>query len=195
MPLPIQNARISNLIHEAYNIVGRYRARIDETVVPVVVVDDFSGGGGFPEVRRASAAFTRNAVANEHMVFRLETPPNVLAVIRQITARGSAASLLRVFFGSSFTAPSEIADKNFVDGRIRNRGEAPAAVVSFGTQTAALGTTNYITQVSLLDGIIINNLDWPIGQVGAFDFVEFASHGQNVSWNCALVWDEYLVRP
>jgi len=195
MPLPIQNARISKLIHEAYNVVGRYRARIDETVVPVAIVDNLTEGGAFPEIRKASATATIGDVANEHAVWRLETPPNVLAVIRQITLGCGSNAILRVFFGSSVTAPGNIADKAFIDGRVRNRGEEPAAVLSFATQVAAITTTHYLVKVIATNGRVLDNLSWPIGQKSAFDFVEFLDTNVNNAWDIAMVWDEYLISP
>jgi len=195
MPLPIQNARISKLIHDAYNIVGRYRARIDETVVPVAIVDNFAEGGGFPEVRRASATFRQAGVAGQVTVARFETPPNILGVIRQITLNVGGTGLVRAFFGSSIAAPANTAAKAFIDGRVRNRGEIPGGVLTFGTQVGALVATHWTCEVINTNGRIVDNLLWPIGQVAAFDFMELEVNGNNVALDVAIVWDEYLIRP
>jgi len=194
MPLPIQNARISKLIHDAYNIVGRYRARIDETVVPVVVVDDFSEGGGFPEVRKAAARAFIGSVVGEFAVARFETPANVLAVVRQLSLIGGGNDSLHVFFGSSIVAPATAAPKAFIDGRIRNRGETPAGVLASDTQVAALATVHMQIPVISTNGRVVD-VEWPIGQVAAFDFVEFLFDRANSLLDISLTWDEYLVRP
>lgn len=197
MPLPIQNDRVTRLIHSAYNIVGRFRARIDETVVPVCIVDDFATGSSFPEVRRASAQFRQAAVALEHAVWRLETPPNVLAVIRLMDFLPDATGQVQIFFGSSFPAPGSFADKVFIDGRIRNRGETPAANLTFGTQVAGLATAHFALRPSATPVYMPfpMGVNWPIGQVNAFDFVEFSFITVNVGVRMSIVWDEYLIQP
>lgn len=194
MPLPIQNARISKLIHEAYNVVGRFRARVDETVVPVCLVDDFSAGGGFPVVRRAASFALEGAVAAEFPVFRFETPPGVLCVIRKIWGRPvTSPQFLNIFFGSQIAAPANVAAKSYIDGRVRARGETPAGVL-VSDSAAALPITHlrYITSNISLEPL---EVEWPIGMLGSFDFIEFESGGVNQAYLFSLEWDEHLIRP
>jgi hypothetical protein len=194
MPLPIQNPRISQQVHEAYNVVGRYRAQIDEVVVPVALVDDLThGAGSFPVVRRAAGRFGQAAVVGEFCTFRFETPPGILGVIRRIVIRPGAAGALNILFGSTIPAPAGTADKAFIDGRVRNRGETPAGVLSFGTQVAALANTHYIINAAVTNAPF--EVEWPIGQVGAFDFCEFQWGAANQTVTAGLSWDEYLIRP
>lgn len=195
MPLQVQNDRVSGQIHDAYNVVGRYRAQIDEIIVPVCLVDDLTGGAGaFPLIRRATARASQAAVAGEQAVFRFETPGGVLAVVRQITIRGGTNSRLAVFFGSSFPAPATIAPKAFVDGRIRNRGETPGGVLAFNTQIANLATIHFQVTAAI-DVFNIYDVEWPIGQIGGFDFLEFQYQAANQFCEFAISWDEYLIRP
>jgi len=194
MPLPIQNARISKLIHEAYNVVGRYRARIDEVVVPVAIVDNLTQGGAFPEVRRAATTGTQGAVAAEKDVWRFETPPNILGVIRQISIHVVLTGRILVHFGSSIAAPGTFAKKAFIDGRLRNAGLEPAANFVFGTQIGALADPHYIIKVIQTNGRIID-VEWPIGNQNAFDFVEFQYDSANQQAEISIIWDEYLIQP
>jgi len=194
MPLPIQNARISKLIHEAYNVVGRYRARIDEVVVPVAIVDNLTQGGAFPEVRRAASKGLVSAVALERAVWRFETPNNILAVIRQLSFRVTLTGRILVHFGSSIVAPGTFAPKAFIDGRLRNRGEEPAANFVFGTQVAVLGVEHMFYKVISTNGLFVP-VEWPIGQKNAFDFVEFLYDSENEAGEMGIVWDEYLIQP
>jgi hypothetical protein len=196
MALPIQNARISQQVHDAYNVVGRYRAQIDEVVVPVALVDDLTtGAGGFPLTRRASARANVAAVGAQRGVARFETPPGILGVIRTIHCRTGASANISVFFGSSIAAPAGVAPKAFIDGRIRNRGETPAGVLTFGTQAAALAAVHFMWNAQNASELGVFHVQWPIGQVGAFDFVEFQNETVNSLFILSLVWDEYLIRP
>lgn len=196
MPLPVQNARISKQIHDAYNVVGRFRAQVDEVVVPVCLIDDLTrGAGGYAETRRASASFLQGAVALEQGLGRFETPPGILAVIRQVVVRSSASTGMAAFFGSSIAAPASTAPKAYIDGRLRSRGETPAGVLTFDTAVAGLAVVHWIMPVSASNALNVVDVEWPIGQLGAFDFMEFNLTVLNAFFQLSLVWDEYLIRP
>jgi len=197
MPLPIQNSRISTLIHAAYNTVGRYRARIDETVVPVCVVDDFTAGSSFPVVRRAASQARETAVANERATFRFESPPNILCVVRQLYILPSTQDFISINFGSTVAAPANISAPVYIEGRIRTKGESPGGRLASDTQVAALSPFQLRFLVTTAGGNqpFLANVEWPIGQATNNDFLEIQFNPVNVTCQMSIIWDEYLITP
>lgn len=194
MPVPVQNARVSAAVHREFNIVGRYRAQIDEIIVPVAVVADLSTQS-LPLTRKASAFFSVAAVALEFPTLRLETPNGVLARIVGVTAWNLAGGdqKLNVHFGSTIVAPTTISPKSFMDGRLRAAGETPAGVLATGTQVAPLTPIHAILAMPQpARGQVGVIMDWPMGADNAFDFVEFQGNTLNAGVEGYVEWIEYL---
>jgi hypothetical protein len=189
MPLPIQNPDVATQVHTQFNTVGRFRAQIDEVVVPVFVVGEATIP---PEARTAVSSFNQAGVAAQRSTARLELPTGVIGRVTQIfTQDVSAVRILSVFFGSSIVAPANTAPKAYTDGRRRARGEAPAGVLTFGTQVAALAVIHARLTVPQNPGVLMD-VDWVFGRTNAFDFIEFQTPTVNEPLAMSITWTEFF---
>jgi len=196
MPLPVQNAVATQALQKQFNLVGRYRAQLDEVIVPVAIVADVKGEGIPAETRQAVSTFIVPAVAAELSVFRFEVPNGVYASLNRIMCQTSTDTFLVVFYGSSFAVtPTAPAVVTFVDGRRRARGEFPAGKVFFDTQIPQLAVPEDripLTRATSgpnwfdLGGMIV-------GRDDAFDFVEFAMVTSNLTLTVSMQWEEFII--
>lgn len=192
MPVNVNNPRAADAMRREYDVLGeRINLRLDDVIVPVALVADLSpGSAGLPVVRRASATFTIAAVAGQFPVFRVEVPPGAAAILSRIWISLPAAGLTRVHWGSSITAPANIALSTFMDGRLRALGETPTMAIVHGAQVAGLGGWEYYLPGTTGVGIE-TVLEWPFGRDdGMWDFVEFQCPVVNTSPFIGIQWDE-----
>lgn len=192
MPARINNPRAADQLRREYSVMGdRLNMQLDDIVVPVAVVSDLSAGSsGVPVVRRGYSAFYQAAVAGEYTVWRLEVPPGIIGIVNSVLIQAPAASLCRCHFGDSFAVtPTNIATRQYMDGRLRELGQAPAGALSFDTQVAALAAPVLYLQARAAPGEL-NVVEWPFGRTQAWDFIEFASAAVNQAITGAIVWDE-----
>lgn len=190
----VQNPRPSTALTEAYGLVGSVPVVLDGYVLPVALVDDLSAAGFTPTSRRVISRFNQNAVVGEYATWRLETPPNILATVKNLYIISSVATRVSVHFGSSIAAPANIAPSQFTDGRMRARGGGPAAVLSYGTQVAALATVTGFTEAVVEGNQRRADYDWTIGDPrGNYDFVEFQLAVANRSAFVCAEWIETTV--
>jgi hypothetical protein len=192
MPLPIQTPKVTEAVHREYGIVGRYRAQIDEVVVPVVQVANLAAETA-PLVRTAVSRFTQGAVVGERTTWRLETPAGVYCIVEGMGWAAGGATDVDVFFGSSIPAPAAIAPETFVDGRLRESGQAPAATLAFGTQVAALAVAHLrFDGGSTLLPVpnVIPGSGWTIGRPNAIDFLECQCTSGNIAFSVWMQWRE-----
>jgi len=192
MPVPIQTPKVTAAIHEFFNIVGRYRPQVDETVVPVVTVGDVSNDTA-PIIRRAADGIFIASVAGEFPTWRFEVPAGVFATVESIWLPDSpGAGDVIIRFGSSFAAPATVSTRvQFMDGRLRERGETPAGRIAFGTQIAALASPPLT-----IDAVSSNPMwqalagQWTVGRQNAVDFIEFQLNAANRNLSFGMVWRE-----
>jgi len=192
MPLPIQTPKVSSAIHDFFKIVGRYRPQVDEVVVPTVTVGDVSMDTA-PLIRRAVDHIFIAAVALERPTWRFEVPAGTFAVVEQwFLPDDPSAGDVEVFFGSSFPAPATLSTNvAFVDGRLRERQEAPAGRIAFGTQVAGLAVSNTVyDRTTIFPPIARIPGGWTVGRTNAVDFIEFQLNAVNVNLSFAMQWRE-----
>lgn len=190
----VQNPRPGGSLQEAYNLVGPIPVAVDGYVVPVAIVDDLSKAGYSPTTRRVQAAFSQAAVAGEYSGFRLETPPGIIATIKGLTVQSSVATRLRCRVGSQLTAPGNLADARFVDGRLRALGMGPAAVLSYDTQVAALTGSSFYLEARVNGTVDYFHLDWTIGGYrDQYDFFDFQMGVVNRDVTVGMEWVETTV--
>jgi hypothetical protein len=192
MPANVNSPRAADQLRREYNVIGdRINLRLDDVVVPVAIISDLTAGsGGVPVVRRAYAAFYQAAVAAEYTTWRFEIPSGFIAIINRLIVEGPAADLLRVHFGTTIAAPANIANEQYIDGRLRQRGLFPAGTLAYGTQAGAHAGPYDFLQGGAAPGIE-TFVEWPVGRDdGLIDFVEFQWPIVNNAVMFSMQWDE-----
>lgn len=195
MPARVNNHRAADELRREYNVLGdRLRLQVDDVVVPVAIVADLSvGSSGVPIVRRAYSAFSQAAVVAEYTQWRFETPPGIIAVVTRVLVQAPAAQLARVRWGSSITAPANVATKQFMDGRLREAGLVPQCTLASGTNVGAMGNPQRYLQADAVPGIE-HVVEWVVGRDdGQYDFIEFSSFAVNEAMAGFVEWDEVAV--
>lgn len=199
MAKDIGNPGVSELLTQAFQLQGRVRMQLEESIVPVVSLGDLSIGSPPPITRHAVATWDQPAIAAERFVMRIEVPGNIIAVITRIAFVPIATAVqIAVLFGSSFPAPTTAALKSFTDGRLLDAGnQFPALVVVVGTQVANLAGQ---FSLQIADGASANSFEylprgWVLGtgRPGQFGFIEFASSVLNGRVRGSIEWDEYQI--
>jgi len=192
MPIPVQNARASQALQSEFNLVGRYRPQLDETIVPVVLVSDVQGVSAPPLIRRAYARATCGAVAVQACGFRLEVPPGLVCVITTINSLDTGNFILG-FGPAQLVSPAGTASESFIDNRLTNDGQNPAAAMTFGAQAANIaGPTKRLVNTNNLAGRSWQPNIVVAGTNGAFGFFEIQFVGDNVAITMEFEWTEYL---
>lgn len=141
MPVNVNSIRQSNALRKAFGVLGGFRIRLDETVVPVAVVDTFdsdgfkAAGGGIEQGAGGVGVMNVHALAN---------PPDsgVLLRVDEITVSSGTAGNLTYFFGihagaAGLAAPG-VGGLSFLDMRGSNAVNqfVPAGQVVEGTSGA-----------------------------------------------------------
>lgn len=197
MPARVNNPYAADALRREYTVLGdRINLQVDDVVVPVAIVADLSAGAsGIPLVRRAYATFYQAAVAAQYCTFRLEVPPGVVAVVHRILVRNTTSNWGKAHFGSTVTVPANTAEKQYMDGRLREQaGLTPQGVLTFGTQVAILAGPYAHFQISAWPGIA-TPVEWLIGRDdGQYDFLEFQAPIVNEACGCSIEWDEVPLR-
>lgn len=192
MPLPVQNPRASAALHDEFNLVGRTRLQLDETIVPVAIVADVQGIAAPGLIRRAYGRGTQGAVALERTGYRLEVPPGMVAVITKIRTNTSGSYTLG-FGPAQIAAPAFTAVESFLDNRLILTGQVPAAAMTFGTQVAVIGGP----KKRLISSSTLIGPSWEpnivvAGVNGAFGFFELQFVSVNQAIEMEWEWTEYL---
>lgn len=194
MPARVNNPRAAEQLRREYDVQGdRLNMRVDDTVVPVAVVSDLTAGAsGVPIVRRSYAAFDQAAVAAQYTVWRLEVPPGVIGIVRNVFTAAGAASRARVHFGTSFAvAPANIAPEQYMDGRLRAMNNLfPSGTLAYDTQVAPLVAPYLYIPIFLNPGDVFP-VEWLLGRGdGLYDFIEFSTDVVNFGVTIVVEWDE-----
>jgi hypothetical protein len=180
--------------------VGRYRPQLDEVIVPVAVVAELAETGELPIQRRATATGTVPAVPAQQAYIRFETPPGIIARIDHVIMRPTSGSSVGVFgFGSTLAAPGTLAVKQFMDGRLRERGEAPGCNLGFDTLAAGVAAPSGAWMGS--NAVINSQVTVPqlhgaiVGRRSIEDFIEVTWGANNIAVLFSWVWTEFLSTP
>jgi hypothetical protein len=199
LPYPIQSPGVGSALTRLFRLTGIVRPRLEESVLPVVLVADISQPRTPEVLQSAHATFNQAAVAAESCVFRFEVPPSVVARIDEVTllagpAATSVPTVLAVNFGSTIAAPANTALKEFTDQRAIG---APAGVLTFGTSAAGLGVAIRYRIPLLAGGLVYRPRNWIVfgdQAAGLFGFLEFDASIVNTEFRVGLRWSE-LVSP
>jgi hypothetical protein len=197
MAKPIQTALAGDALTRQYELQGRQRLSLDDSIVPVAIVSNSSANIQPPVKRSAASSVAVAAVVGEFATFRLEIPPGTLAVVNQITIEGTGSANLQMSLNQAQAGFASIGPVVFTDGRLGNAGQVPAGRLSGGTQVAALSDIFYSrgfggTGVSFfseeMDLIITGS------RPGQFGFLSFQADNANAPYRLSLNWNEYAVR-
>lgn len=201
MTLDIGNPRIAEALQQAFQLQGRIRPVLEESVLPVVVLGDLGEGQAPATSRRATALINETATVGERFVMRFEMIPGTIGVVRQINLRASVdfTNFSWVNRGNAAVlgALATTAAKGFMDGRIlpgSGKPQQPAGVLTTGTQIGAL--LGGVGQIDLgTEGIryTIPGGGWVVGTgaPGLFGFLEFQIATNNILVEGSIEWDEY----
>lgn len=195
----IQRPDIGAALQRYFALVGRVRPELEEFVLPVVSVGDLAAGGAPPVVRRVTASFSQAAVAAQVFQARFEIPGSMLAVIRQVNINAPGGAALNIRFHqagnvATIGAQANTAPKSFTDGRLLEENQLAGGVLTFGTQAAALATTESLYRVYAAQSLVLTP-DWVVGtgRADLFGFLEFESNTANAAVAGTLMWDEYQI--
>ncbi len=187
-------------LQDLFRLTDSTQLSIEPFVLPTVQLANLEGAQLPTLTRHAVASFVQGATALEFGTARFETVGGTLCHIRKLTAWSTAAVTLQINFPGNATtlaAQANTAAKGFTDGRIPIATEAPAGVLTFGTQVAAI-TVPAQFHLDLQNSIpfTYDPVNWIIG-VG-FDptlvgFLELQLGTLNVPLVVTLEWDEYAV--
>lgn len=199
--MQINNPTIAQLLQRAFQLQGRVRVSLEESVIATVSLGDLSEGSPPPITRHVSTAFSIASASAEEAIWRLEIPGNVIAVITNFSVEAVVGSTaIQVFFGSSFSGgdlPS-LSTPVFTDGRLLQKNEFPAGVCSFGTKAGGLVVFDW-------QGFVFGTPDQPAngflpkrwvagsGIEDQFGFIEFCSVRNNSKVDVTVEWDEFQI--
>jgi len=190
----LQDPGPSQKLAQQYGIRGLFSPDIVPSLQPVVLIDDLTGGLAQIPQKICVASFGEAAVVGEVAVWRIETPPRVIARIDLIMASGSSNNIA-AFFGSSFAVtPANAATETYTDGRLRSQGRTPQCQIVSDTQVATLAANDFIftssagatTPVPFRPGWIFGRTD---GE--NFDFIEFQVQAANAAIDVSMQWTEF----
>lgn len=192
MPKQIQNPIVGQALQRAFGLQGRVDPALDEVVTPVVVLGDLQQNTAPDAALAASAFIFQSAVAGQNFTVRFEIPGNMLAQIHAVHIRPATASPVRVKFSNTGPAQANVAEKSLNDGRLIEAGISPAAVVTYGTQAAALANSQLLLWAPT-DGLTWEPLHAIVGSglPNQFGFLELQVSTVNVSCYLGIEWKEY----
>lgn len=202
MPTKIQRPGVAEALTRAFGIVGRMRPALDEVIVPTVSIGDLSRGGPPPAARQSVSSFTAAAVPTEKLFWRLDVPPNMIAVIEAITLHATGACNLKVNFpGNAAILPAgpNAANESLTDGRVAGQFAGPGCALTWGSGPGGLGTAwsyqQYLGPASDPPVVIRPHPAWVVGSdEGNYQFLEMALDTINVGLDAlAIEWVEYGV--
>lgn len=192
MPSDIQNARVTAALVERYGIKGRFRPRMDETVVPVHVlaIEEASGieGTGYQSSRAEAAVVGEQAVCR----FRGGTGGS-LSLPKRVTvySPGGGANIeIWVRFNDSAVSSVLTGAVNFSGEDRWNVGRPGAAArLQFGTFPGAVTTTSIVGRylVPQNEQITIDLSGWRLPDDVELN-LEAETANQAVTWT--VVWDD-----
>ncbi len=197
MAKPVQTPLAGDALTRQYELQGRQRLSLDDSIVPVAIVSDSSENIQPPVKRSAASSVEVAAVVGEFATFRLEIPPGTLAVVNQITITGNAAGNFVMSLDQAQAGFASIGTVVFTDGRLGNAGQVPAGRISGGTQAAALSDIFYERGFGG-QGISFFSVDMDLiitgSRPGQFGFLSFQADNANQPYRLSLNWNEYAVR-
>lgn len=196
MPIPIQEARVTDELRRAFKFVGRIAPRLDETVSPVVVVSQLDLGAPPGLTRRCAVDGFLPAVVGELGGFRFEVPAGVLAVVTRVYVQATTAGTARVAWGSQLAGPFVLNVSTFMDGRLRGSNafpppNSPAGRLGEDTQVAAI-TGRLPLPVPAGPARNRFDVEWLVGGLPTFDFLEIQHNVANDAFSVALEWIEFV---
>jgi hypothetical protein len=189
MTSQIQQPRVAEIVREAFDLQGSVPLVVHGDVLPVAIVQNSADAGMPPTARRVVSFGSQAAVVGEYSTFRIEAPPNTLCNIKRFWAWASAATRIRLEFGVDITAPAVPLDRYFTDGRMRKQNQVPACVLARDTYVAATASQLQIP-VQTQATSAREDVDWTIGQRGAYDFLAIQCADANQNLIISLEWIE-----
>ena len=192
MPARANNPRAADQLRREFGVLGeRLHLQVDDVVVPVAIVSDLTAGSsGVPIVRRCYADFYQADVLGEYGTWRLEIPSGYFAIVNRIWCKITSAYPIRAHWGSTITAPANIAPAQLMDGRLRSQGLGPVATLAYGTQVAVLANPVRHIPAGPEEGIE-TAVEWPFGREdGYVDFLEMQAGLANEAVFVTVEWDE-----
>ncbi len=176
-----------------YGIRGLFTPEIVPSLQPVVLIDDLTGDDltNVPS-RIASGSIDVVGVLGEITVVRFETPPNTIARIFQVRIKPETSTDIQLHYGASAVAPATFVAGVFTDGRLRSKGEIPAARIGGDTVAVAPTPRNYTLpgqQTRALTPLM--DVNFVIGRTDAFDFLEFWQGETDKDWQFDIMWEEF----
>lgn len=188
----LQSPDPSKKLARQYGIRGLFSPELVPSLQPVVLIDDLTGGVENNPRRIATVLASETGVAAEFTVMRFETPPRIIAHITQLIVRPETSVPVNIHWGSSVAAPATFVAGAFTDGRLRARGEVPAA--RLGSDTYGTGPTPLHYTLPGQSGTnlsFLRDVDWVMGRTDAFDFVEFVVSSADKDFTFGMVWEEF----
>ena len=197
MAKPVQTPLAGDALTRQYELQGRQRLSLDDSIVPVAIVSDSSANIQPPVKRSVSSSLEVAAVLAEFATFRLEIPPGTLAVLKYITIEGTGAANLQMSLNQAQAGFASIGNVVFTDGRLGNAGQVPAGRLSGGTQAAALSDIIYSRGFGGTGTAFLSDqMDLIVSgsRPGQFGFLSFQLDNANATYRLSLNWTEYAVR-
>lgn len=202
MAQPIQDPTVGVVLQGLFKLQGRVRPALEEFIIPTVQVADISQGARPATRRRAVAGIAQAAVAGQVFQARFEIPGGMIAVIRRINLSSTTGAMnIRFNFpgnAASIAALAGVSAKAFTDGRLLpgapSGAQQPAGVLTFGTNAAALATTQAVFRLFATQELVIYP-DWVVGtgHPQLVGFLEFESNTANAQVAGSVEWDEYPI--
>lgn len=175
-----------------YGIKGLFTPEIIPTLQPVVLIDDLVGGIENNPVRLAVGVSNMAGVAAEFSVHRFETPPGIIARIIGMAMQVELNTLVQFHFGASVAAPASFKAGVLTDGRLRSKGELPAARIGFDTYGTAPAVSDFqLSGQATTNLVIFNKVDFIMGRTDGFDFLEVWHPVVDKDLNISWLWEEF----
>lgn len=197
MPQYIQDPQVGTALQRLFLLQGRVRPFLEEYVIPTVQIADLSAGQNPPLIRHVSAQFVQAAVAAEFCTLQISTPPGTILRVKRMVFSLGGAMQVNAFFGTSIAAaPANDADQSFTDQRVRESLNAgPAGLLKFGTQAAALATTQWGQSLPATPAIVIEPTNWIVGSTMASveGFMELQFTVVNTVVTGSIEWEEFYL--
>lgn len=175
-----------------YGIRGLFSPDLVPSLQPTVLIDDLTGGVENNPVRLAVAVSKMAGVAAEFAVHRFETPPGIIARIIRIGMNVELNTLVQFHFGASVAAPATFLAGVLTDGRLRSKGELPAAKIGFDTYGTAPAVSDFqLAGQSTTNLMVFQEVNFIMGRIDAFDFLEVWHPVVDKDLNISWLWEEF----
>lgn len=185
MTLPIQQPGVTEKLRGLFALVGRIRLRLDETVSPVVIVDDLSQAGEVERLAFVGQIGVASGVGNQNFI-RLCNPAEsgVVAVVEQITVHQPNADQFDIALQAGSLAG---ANGFFRDARVPGRAACRSLV---GTPVAAVLGPLQFDILAATDFVL--DMEWILPPN---TLLQIRQLNQNETLHVNFVWRERNLRP